>query len=266
MYGRGKRRFFGRRRGRGRFGRKRFGKFSRKRNFQVRRYSRRITTSREKQKQVSDRQMVKLSKTFNTTITIANGNTFGGSIPNPIYGNMLKNPGVTPPIDPLPAGTDQWASFYASCRILGSRIKVIPYQTTGLLYTLSITPTVLTASTQPAITQDGIYDNPFSKYRIVSQNPDFQVITNYMSSKKMFGQPVTYEDDYQMVFGYSSTPPYPFQGIANYPPTDNRWVWNLYAETPTAVMQDTVIPVKVTVDYYCRFEDKVNTNAFIPSI
>lgn len=188
-----------------------------------------------------DRLYVKLRYREN----LAFNQTLGALADNVYRGNSLNDPDLTG-TGGQPLGFDQWAAFYASYTVLGSKIEVTTMNSDGTANVpntrFGITPTLF--STVFATTaQEQAEELPYAIARsntMGAQGIGQGYAKQYMSTAKIWGvvRPAVQIED-----GYSA--------LTNASPSD-QWFWHVWNYVPSGATQNLQVIVKIT--YFAVFE------------
>lgn len=169
----------------------------------------------------------------------------------------------------FPSGLLNWANFYGAFRVLGSKIRSEWFALT--VFTTANGQVPFTGAVFPSqnwiagtgVGSSNVLSQAYIKYKTLTtpfvynggRNP---TMVNYMSSKKMFGQEVTTENDYQQSWVYTGANPNTATTLTN--PTETA-DWILYASTGDFMPVTGVNPVTVLVvskvTYYIQLEDRL---------
>lgn len=188
-----------------------------------------------------DRLYVKLRYRENLAFT----QTLGSLADNVYRGNSLNDPDLTG-TGGQPIGFDQWAAFYSSYTVLGSKIEVTAMNSdsTSVIPNtrFGITPTLF--STQFGTTdQERAEELPYAIARsnqMGAAGVGQGYLKQYMSTAKIWG---VVRPSIQIEDGYSA--------LTNASPTD-QWFWHVWNYVPSANTQSLQMIVKIT--YFCVFE------------
>lgn len=222
----------------------------------ISKYTNRITRMKVSPSIIPDKTFLKLTKSqsfsFNASID-SDGNYFGSAS---FVGNGFDNVFQSVSVD-TPAGLYVWAQFYQHYRILGSKISVV-FNPTTQADSANI-PIVGVIPYQGGFfgTYDSIADQPYVRWRLNTTYGSRPLsMRGMMKSKKMFGNSVTQEEDYQGSMSFDPTTN--IFTVAN--PT-STWNWVIFmgstASTPN------VVSGFFTITYYVQLEDRL-TQAALP--
>lgn len=229
---------------------------------------RRIVKSKIPSVILADKTMVKLPYERQLTLNIPVGNF---SVNSAIPLNYVDPTGFPASAGNMPLGLLNWANFYGAFRILGSKISVEFFSINSSIETISGDPIPLTVGIFPVenwipgASPAGSQNNtntaqPYSKYRTIAIQSNGGAnrarISSYMSSKKMAGQRVTEENDFQQNFSYTAGSPSALSTIGN------AFDWFLFAQTmdeqniigPTG---GAVVLANMKITYYAQLEDRL---------
>lgn len=218
--------------------------FYRKR--QIKAYTKRITRSTIPTLMIADKTFAKIRKTYNISVSKPSGETYGETT---VLGN-----GFNLTLD-LPASLQVWAQFYQCFRIMSSSVVLIPYPADAYAQNNSffgIIPIKSGLVFDPD--RSNIQEQAYSKWRMgatlaAQSAPGQNMIKHVMHSKKMFGNKITQEEDYQGTMDYDRT----FNQVAIGNP-QSSWSWHIYLSASTTDAWTTYFTLQVT--YYIRFEDR----------
>lgn len=223
---RGKKNFRGRR-NRGKYARKRFGKGRGRKN--------KGTISRFGTYVTPDRVLVKMryTETFDRVP--------GGPADEYVFrGNGPFDPNVTG-VGAQPTGYDQWSNLYLKYRVHGSKISVLfmNASSTNNSY-CSIIPCL--TNTGVSTIADAI-STPYSRWGVLPIITGFGKLRlhKYMSTSKMFGQVIRYEDNFESL---TTTLP------------NNQWYWIINVSNLN-VSNNVVYQMIVTIEYFTEFFQRV---------
>lgn len=222
------------------------GRYRRYRKRPIRQYSRRITRMTIRPTVMADKTFVKLTRNFSYTLTIPNGENFAKV-------NIGGNGFLDTVNSVAPAGLSQWASFYKCYRIMGASIKLIAYpggnnSEDGVIF--GVTP-VLTIN--DSFDRNSAPGQPYTKWKIGSDvNPT--IIKHVMNSKKMFGQRISTEDNYQGTMSYD----YSTDSIAVDDPL-TQWYFRVWGSRP-GISGAFPMNFYITVTYYVQLEDRIDAD------
>lgn len=179
-----------------------------------------------------------------------------------------------------PPGLDVYASMYSRYRILGSKVKISmvsnPYGISGVGSSAAMSQQDVIWGLYPQAGVDGdptdgslpnelgsFMNEPYGSWRQTAgyQGRNKSSINRYLTTKKVFGTPISQEDDYAGVFGVCST------GSTSVEITSNPlkiWFWRLWASMlPSQVYQPGVpnyttvyLNFIVQITYYVQFEGR----------
>jgi len=178
-----------------------------------------------------------------------NWTTASGALADNVYrGNSCFDPDLTG-AGGQPLGFDQWANFYYSYTVLGSRIEVTSQVNSGGCATQrhGVTPDNL-SNVYGAAEQERAEEQPYTKAVTPLMGAGgtscagSSVIKAYMSTAKMIGvvrPAVQIEDGYGALV--SANP-------------SNTWFWHVWNYVPTGETQSLVQNVRIT--YYVVFETR----------
>lgn len=215
---------------------------------------------------MSDKTMVKLSLDVQTILNIpAEANEASVGIP------MSYINGTGFDVQNFPSGLLNWANFYGAFRVLGSKIRTEWFQLGSSTTANGVVPiTCAVFPSQNWIAGTGVattnaYSQAYVRYRTMGTTgntvpgPTNHTLVNYMSSKKMFGQKVTEENDYQQSWIYTGTNPNTATTLSNPSETAD---WILYVSTADGAVITTPEPgsnilVVSRVTYYVQLEDRL---------
>lgn len=183
---------------------------------------------------VPDQYMCKLKYNQRVVLTCTTG-TMGTNV---FRGNSLYDPDLTG-IGQQPNGYDQLSGLYQKVRVTGSKVKVrnISQGSTNATsqYDLVLVPLVEAPSWS---TIEDAISTPYSRSIMVgNSNTEPKVISNFISTKKIFGEKVVDDDD----FAHDSA--------SN--PAD-QFYWYLSGQ---AIDRSSTVSVicEVSITYYCTF-------------
>jgi hypothetical protein len=167
--------------------------------------------------------------------------------------NYRWRPSAAFDVDPALGGTAmpgfaEAATFYATYRVISSRIKVTASNPSS---TLPITLIVLPLNADPtnAMSVPNIIacsGNPYAKMKIIGllgANP--AVVNNSMTTQKIYGDPAVFYD-------------HNFTSLVTTVPANN-WFWNVAIYSSAVIATPVVINTEVEVD--CEFYDRI----FLPN-
>jgi len=233
------------------FKKKRFQKYRK----QWKQFGSRITRSIQPPFMLADKTFTKLKFTGMDNLVFA-ANQF---VAIPIEGNGFDNTGVT---TLYPPGLLTWGQFYTRYRVFGSKIKV-----TFINNDAAATPTVglycREGDDAVAIDNTNVLDQPYSRWRMLARagGMDKVILKSFMKSKKLFGNKVSQEEDYQGLFLYS---PGTNDIIAVANPVSS-WDWAIFATSNTP-LATTNISITYEVSYYVQFEDRRTQTTQLPVV
>lgn len=189
---------------------------------------------------ISDKLMTKLK--YSTQVDLLASTAVGQ-----VYvfrGNSLYDPDYTA-TGGQPLSFDQWAQFYNYYKVHGSKIRVTFMSQSSNITHYSIN-CVFPDLNLPTTTLSpiDIIQHPYARYRVggvSTGNAGVTTITNYMSTKKLFGINNLDDTEYRA-------------SMVNNPV--NTWYWRVQQ---IAADQTQVINVNclVTITYYCEFNERV---------
>lgn len=191
-----------------------------------------------------DKMFVKLTTTVNvaaSSVTMSDGLAQFN-----LRGNGFRQ-GIG---EPYPASLPAWASMYGAYRIVGSKIRVDFANPTapGIIGIFPSNTGEIAIDFQNCLTQ------AYTRRTTIGGTPNIATLTNYMSTKKMFAQPTSIEDDYQGTFDYVNNT----NNLVNCtdPDTINLWFWWIFYRVfdPDADMDS--IAFTYTLTYYVLLEDR----------
>jgi hypothetical protein len=168
----------------------------------------------------------------------------GGAVGDNVYrGNSLFDPDLTG-TGGQPSGFDQWAAFYATYTVLGSKCEVISMSGGGSACNTihGITPTNFSSVFTDV---ERAQEQPYDKSDTIvfgSQGIGQGKLSNYMSTSKIIGvvrPAIQIEDSYSALV--SANPAV-------------QWFWHVWNLVPTANTQALQQQVKLT--YFCVFETR----------
>lgn len=223
---------------------------------------------------MADQTMVKLNLDTSFLLTIPSGSA---EVSQTIPMSYVNGTGFS--AANFPQGLLSWANFYGAFRVLGSKIRVDYAVITPPTTVNGFVPARVVVlpsegwigGTSPTVTV-GLYAEPYAKYLMLqgsatggNANDARHVITSFMSSKKMFGQKIANDSDFQQNFTYSSASPNLPNALSN--PTERiEWVLSAGTGDNAVTTLAGVILATVKVTYYIRLEDRLNQqNSFGPS-
>lgn len=155
-------------------------------------------------------------------------------------GNSLFDPDFTGG-GTQPLGFDQWANFYSKYRVNGSKITVLAVNTSSANNMfISLIPSLI--STGVTTTADAI-STPYSRYSfmsVLSSQPK-TVLKSYMTTGKLSGQNVRYEDNYEAAMGANPV---------------NVWYWIIDAQSNNGV-SNLQYQIIVIITYYCTLFERI---------
>lgn len=195
---------------------------------------------------MADKTFVKLTRNFSNVINITDTNNYASL---DIGGNGFLDSVSTH----APAGLSQWAVFYRNYRIMSASIKVIAYpggnvSSDGVIF--GVTPYLDGAKD---FTRLNAPSQPYTKWRVGSDvNPT--IIKHVMNTKKMFGQRITEEENFQGNMSYDPTT----DSIAVLDP-NTQWFFKVWASRPGA-SGNFPLQFYFTVTYYIQLEDRITAD------
>jgi len=223
--------------------RKRYS-YRKKRN--INQYSRKITRMTVRPMVMADKTFVKLTRNFSNVINITDTHNYASLN---IGGNGFLDSVSTH----APAGLSQWAVFYRNYRIMSASIKVIAYpggnmSSDGVIF--GVTPYLDGAKD---FTRANAPSQPYTKWRVGSDtNPT--IIKHVMNTKKMFGQRITEEENFQGNMSYDPTT----DSIAVLDP-NTQWFFKVWGSRPGA-SGNFPLQFYFTVTYYIQLEDRITAD------
>lgn len=243
--------------------RRKHRKRGRKRRGTIRRRKNNYRVTRVKGKEVSDTTYVKLTKQYLGNLSLATSDTFATTAAETIGMNHFgqNNSGVYTPVNYF-----NYANQYAMCSIMGSKINVqflnAPADLTGVgnsgsNMVVGVYP--LNETVQDGEAADLLQDQLVQsrcKWKTIGAADGMgkAAMKNYVSTRAMAGHPIDEETDYKIAHAYSG------QLFNDWSLPNNTTGWVLFAGhadgLPTT--HDNRINYVATVDYYCKFEDKVD--------
>lgn len=173
-------------------------------------------------------------------------NQLAGALGDNVYrGNSLFDPDLTG-TGGQPMGFDQWANFYSSYTVLGSKIEVTTMNSDGTANVpncrFGITPTLFSTAFGAA-EQERAEELPYAIARsnvMGAQGIGQGYAKSYMSTAKIWG---VVRSSVQIEDGYSA--------LTSANPTD-QWYWHVWNYVPSAATQNLQVIVKIT--YFAVFE------------
>lgn len=246
-----------------RYTRKRFNK----RRRSIPRYSKNITRMTVRPQIIPDKTFLKLVKSSPFILDLPSG-TGPGYTDYAILGNGFRNlsAGAQPISDLLdldaPAGLQVWAQLYESFRIMGSKID-IRFEPIQTFNDLTQTPVIGVYPSRISgvgpITNATVLDQAYCKWQLLRSSGVYQNrITSMMNSKKMFGQKISTEDDYQGSMSYDDST----NALAISDPA-TLWYWHFFltaADTTNGIQ----ITGMLTITYYVQLEDRIDQSTRVP--
>lgn len=234
-------RFRGRRRGYRRFSR-RFRKTTRR--IYRRRGHLRITQSRIKNAYLSDR--VKIKFRYYTQFSTTPTQSYASWSYRAYSGNSLYDPDVTLTGN-QPTGYDQWTAFYASYRVMGSKLTM-KYANASNDWTTVFVNAALTSSLSTSTSTFKPEEQPYTitrqvaPYGTTGANPVTR-ISMYMTTQKIFQEHIMGDEDYAAP--YNASP-------------NNQWYWNI----GHATYSSAAVPSRgfVTLTYYAVLHNRILQN------
>lgn len=242
---------------------KSFGKYMGKAS--VPSYTNRITRGVQRSTIVADQSFIKVKSSFRMRFNDNQADEiYFATVPGNYFGGVTAvspgNTGIVTSENDYPAGIQNWANFYECYRIMGSKIRCDIVNGTTVL-TAGILAVQNDASTnQVPLTAENVFDQPYIKWRILAPTggQDRATIKHMMKTKKMFGQKVTTDDEYQGDFEYSNTTPYQMTGDI---PPERKWDWKIFGVKQPGD-SNIVSDIVVTLTYYIRLEARRNQTTF----
>jgi len=230
-----------------------------------RRAGTKITRTKIRSAMLSDKTMVKMSLDVQTLLTIPFSGTPASEASASIPLSFIDGTGFN--VQNFPSSLLNWANFYGAFRVLGSKIRseffpiTIATTATG---SVPITCAVFPASkwiigTGHASTN--VYSQAYVRYRTISAfnqvGPTNHTLSNYMSSKKMFGTRVTQDGDFQQSWTYTGISPNTATTLANPIETADWIVFVQTGDVSVATGSDIKVLVVSRVTYYIQLEDRL---------
>lgn len=212
------------------------GKFSKYKKLSP--YTNTITQSTQGPTVISDKQFVKMKYCVPFTITEVSTNFFSDFL----YGNGFNSNTQLPP------GIQNWAAFYTKYRIFGSKLK-ITFANMGA-QNLVVGLLARTDNTVP-LSNLNVLNQPYCQWKMIapqSAGNNIKMFSMFMKTKKMVGQKVTQEDDYQGSFTYVGTT---FSTAVD-PVTP--WYWEYFVTSDVNTGIDLKVVAELT--YYIQLEDR----------
>jgi len=243
--------------------RKRFSRRFRKRGHKKRTYK----YTKIRAKEMPDSISVKLTKTYLGSISLGPSDTVATTPVELIGVNHFgdSNAGVYTPVNYA-----SYANQYMECAIMGSKVNVSflnnaqPDPTSGSIVTAGSGKNVI-CGLYPRNEQAGpdlkdikeFMEQPRTRWKTLSgtSGQPKAFLKNYVSTRAMAGHAVDQNEDYKVLNGYDANGEFNSWGIPN-EPID----WQLYIGPASGAafgVSDTINYV-ATVDYYCKFENKID--------
>jgi len=146
-----------------------------------------------------------------------------------------------------PEGYDQWSGLYSACRVLGSRITVIPQNLSASLSWEEFVVAPLTGTTAVNLTTGGGIDNiksqKYAKDSVIQTNTFTKIISS-CSTAQIYGKPESaIEDDTDFSFPITAVPV-------------NQWIWQLSQVAVDRTNTETLTLI-VKIEYDCVFFSRV---------
>lgn len=156
-------------------------------------------------------------------------------------GNGIFDPNVTS-TGTQPTGRDQLAALYQKYVVTGSRMKLL---FTNTVSSASVIVSSIPTTSAIAIAANDInmnLRNPYSKNKVAGTSGGSNRITvsNYMTTKKIFGEKSIAEDDYEADVGAQPT---------------NQWYWTWNAATGdlgTSITGNMIVEITYYVKFFKR--------------
>jgi len=167
------------------------------------------------------------------------------------YGNYRFRPTGAFDIDPLVGGTSmpgftEWAQLYATYRVTCSKIRVevvnpsLTQSVMMIVHPMNADPGASTSLANVTAAEGNAYAK--SKLCCYAGGPR-NVITNYMTTEKIFGDPMVWTD-------------HNFSSLCTTVPANN-WFWQIGAYTPAVIPTNPVqlwIHIEIGIEFYDRIE------------
>lgn len=242
-----------------------------KRNYR-RNYRSKITKTKQRGTFVSDKKMIKVNYDTYVPLIIPVGDS---QVTQDLA--MSYIPAFDSTLDPtfntLPLGLANYALFYGTLRVLGSKIRAEFFCETGSKTAgLSGGSSAVIVGMFPAVdfltgTGNGnntaLYAQPHSRYKSIlpqtTGGSNKATLASYMSSKKMFGNSVTADAGYEQYWEYDGSQPNMPTKLAQ--PTNNQLAdWVFFAATPDGTAQATNPSTSYAIvrqTYYIQLEDRL---------
>lgn len=201
-------------------------------------YTNSITKSVQGPTVISDKQFVKMKYSVPFTITEVSTSFSNGFF----IGNGFDNNATLPP------GIQNWAAFYSKFRIFGSKLKMT-FANEGV-QNLQV-GILARADNTVSLTQLNVMNQPYCKWKMIAPaggGNNVKTVKMFMKSKKMFGQKVTQEDDYQGSFTYVGG------NFSNAVDPNTQWYWEYFVTSDV----NTGVSMKVVCEltFYILLEDR----------
>lgn len=161
-------------------------------------------------------------------------------------GNSLFDPDYTA-TGHQPMGYDQLTQLYSNYIVFGSRITIKFMNLGTVPLRCYIIPSNLSSTFTDSLIPE---ETPYSKRAICTSINAGGVcsITNYMTTRKMFG--VSKVQDFMDNF-YSATSTNPV----------NTWYWQVFIQSTNGSLGTNMVSLDVQLQYYCEFDNKVMLSA-----
>jgi len=230
-----------------------------------RRAGTKITRTKIRSAMLSDKTMVKMSLDVQSILTISFvGAATEASTSIPL--SFIDGTGFN--VQNFPSSLLNWANFYGAFRVLGSKIRTEFFPMTQAATANGNVP--LTCAVFPSSkwivgtgnASTNVYSQAYVKYRTLGAygtagTPTNHTLSNYMSSKKMFGQRVTQDGDFQQSFTYSGISPNTATTLVNPVETADWIIFIQTGDVAAPAASDIKVLVVSRVTYYVSLEDRL---------
>lgn len=239
-------------RGRGRKGRGR-------KTFRKQRHTR-IRATKTNQKIMPDAEFVKLNKTYHGTLSFSASDASAYQIVSLGLNHFGSNTAGTI----APVNYHNYANQFESCCILGSSIRVkflndtLMQGNTNNFVGVYPTREFSGVTTDPVPTKEELLTQPRCKWTSIGSSSGMGKagVKHYMAVKQLVGHKIDQESDFEQTHYYDST-----TGLFTVwiQPTELTY-WQLFAASiKDSGSQTSSVDYIADVDYYCKFQERVNT-------